>query len=68
MNPATPTWHETAAKSSTVPCFFPLATSVRLPLMQSRVAVVAHLVQAGDETSMKMISIGGEGALLYRLR
>ncbi len=36
--------------------------------MQSRVAVAVRQALVGDETKMRMMSIGGEGALQYRLR
>lgn len=36
--------------------------------MQNHVAVAVHLDLVGDEIRMKTMSIGGGGALLYRLR
>ena len=36
--------------------------------MQNHVAVAVHLALVGDVTKMRMTSMGGEGALQYRLR
>lgn len=36
--------------------------------MQNRVAVAVRLALVGDETKMRMMSIGGAGALLCQLR
>lgn len=58
----------TVAKLSTAPCFFLLVISMRQRPMQNHVAVAVHLALVGDETRMKTMSIGGGGALLYRLR
>ena len=59
---------KTATKSSTAPCLFRLAISMRLCPMQSRVALAVRLAIVGDETKMRMMSIGGAGALQCRLR
>ena len=47
---------------------FRLAISVKLQPMQNHVAVVVRLALTGDETKMRMLSIGGVGASLCRLR
>ena len=60
--------NNTKTKSSTAPCFFRLAISVKLQPMQNHVAVVARQALVGDETKMRMMSIGGAGALQCRLR
>ena len=36
--------------------------------MQNHVAVTVHLALVGDVTKMRIMSIGGAGALLCRLR
>ena len=59
---------KTATKSSTAPCFFRLAISMRLCPMLSRVALAVRLAPVGDETKMRMMNIGGAGALQCRLQ